>query len=132
MGYRPSKFACILNLIMQIGWELIGCIIAGQIFSVVTVNGGGLSVTIGCVVSALCIGFIATFDIAIVHNFESCALYTHSKPTWGKVNENKKAYGKLYYCVYPPVTCHHYPHRLCWQEFGYLNRLYRSCWYYNR
>lgn len=71
MGYWPSKLACILNLIMQIGWGIIGCIIAGQMFS--AVNGGGLSVAVGCIVSAFCIGFIATFGIAIVHTFERYA-----------------------------------------------------------
>lgn len=74
MGYWPSKLACILNLIMQIGWGIIGCIIAGQMFS--AINGAGLSVAVGCVISAVCIGLIATFGIAVVHTFERCALYT--------------------------------------------------------
>lgn len=78
MGYWPSKLACILNLIMQIGWGIIGCIIAGQMFS--AVNGGGLSVAVGCIVSAFCIGFIATFGIAIVHTFERCVFYTLFEP----------------------------------------------------
>ncbi len=73
MGYWPAKLACILNIILQIGWGIIGCIIAGQMFS--AVNGGGLSIAVGCVVSALCIGFIATFGIAIVHTFERYALF---------------------------------------------------------
>ena len=61
---------------MQTGWGIIGCIIAGQMFS--AVNGGGLSIAVGCVVSALCIGFIATFGIAMVHAYERCALHTQS------------------------------------------------------
>lgn len=77
MGYWPSKLACILNLIMQIGWGIIGCIIAGQMFS--AVNGKGLSIAVGCVISALCIGLLATFGIAILHKFERCALFTRFK-----------------------------------------------------
>ena len=64
-------------MIMQIGWGIIGCIIAGQMFS--AVNGGGLSIAVGCVVSAVCIGFIATFGIAIVQAIERCASDTSSE-----------------------------------------------------
>ena len=71
MGYWPSKLACILNLIMQIGWGIIGCIIAGQMFS--AINGGGLTIAVGCIVASLLIGLIATFGIAIVHTIERCA-----------------------------------------------------------
>ena len=30
MGYWPSKLACILNVILQVGWGIIASIIAGQ------------------------------------------------------------------------------------------------------
>ena len=30
MGYWPSKIACILNVILQVGWGIIASIIAGQ------------------------------------------------------------------------------------------------------
>ncbi|KAL9635519.1 MAG: hypothetical protein Q9164_003400 [Protoblastenia rupestris] len=56
---------------MQIGWGIIGCILAGQMFS--AINGKGLTVAVGCVISALCIGLIATFGISIVHKFERYA-----------------------------------------------------------
>lgn len=68
MGYWPAKLSAILNLIMQVGWGTIGCIIAGQMLS--AVNGAGLTIAVGCIISALCIGFIAAFGIAIVHTFE--------------------------------------------------------------
>lgn len=71
MGYWPSKLACILNIVMQIGWGTIGCIISGQMIS--AVNGGGLTIAIGCVVSALCNGLIAIFGIVLVHKFERYA-----------------------------------------------------------
>ena len=57
-----------LNIINQIGWGVIESVLAGQIFS--AVNGAGLTVAVGCVVSALCIGLVATFGIAIVHVYE--------------------------------------------------------------
>ncbi|KAL8677797.1 MAG: hypothetical protein Q9186_005804 [Xanthomendoza sp. 1 TL-2023] len=71
MGYWPSKLACILNIIMQIGWGTIGCIIAGQIFS--AINGKGLTIAVGCVIAALLTGGIATFGIAYVHVVERYA-----------------------------------------------------------
>ena len=85
---------------MQIGWGIIGCIIAGRMFS--AVNGGGLSVAVGCFISALCIGFIATFSIAVVHTFERGALYTHSEPSWGKVKEIKRPTASQV-CLYPQL-----------------------------
>ncbi|CAL8581171.1 Vitamin B6 transporter [Xanthoria parietina] len=71
MGYWPSKLACILNIILQIGWGIIGCIIAGQMFS--AINGKGLTIAVGCVIAALLIGCIATFGIAYVHLVERYA-----------------------------------------------------------
>ena len=71
MGYWPSKIICILNLIQQIGFGIIGCIIAGQMIS--AVNGGGLTIAVGCIIAAICIGLVATFGIAIVHTFERYA-----------------------------------------------------------
>ena len=68
MGYWPSKLISILNIINQLGWGVIASVLAGQMFS--AVNGGGLTVAVGCVVSALCIGLVATFGIAIVHVYE--------------------------------------------------------------
>lgn len=68
MGYWPSKIICLLNVVNQVGWGIIGAIIAGQMFS--AVNGKGLSVAVGCAIGALCIGMVATFGIAILHTYE--------------------------------------------------------------
>lgn len=73
MGYWPAKLACLLNIIMQTGWAIIGCIIAGQMIS--AVNGGGLTIAVGCVIAALCIGVLTTFGIAILHIYERYAGY---------------------------------------------------------
>ena len=59
MGYWPSKLACILNLILQVGWGIIACILVGQMLS--AINGAGLSIAVGCFIGALLIGLIATF-----------------------------------------------------------------------
>ncbi|KAL9624560.1 MAG: hypothetical protein Q9160_001224 [Pyrenula sp. 1 TL-2023] len=56
---------------MQVGWGIISCIIAGQILS--AINGRGLSVAVGCVISALCIGVVTIFGIRIVYKFERYA-----------------------------------------------------------
>lgn len=37
------------------------------------VNGGGLTIAVGCAISALCIGLVAAFGIAILHTFERSA-----------------------------------------------------------
>ena len=68
----PSKISCVLNLIMQIGFGTVLCIVAGQMLS--AVNGAGLSIAVGCIISALCTGLIASVGITFVHRFERCAL----------------------------------------------------------
>lgn len=54
MGYWPSKITAICNIVQQVGWGTIGCIITGQMIT--AVNGGSLSLAVGCVIAALCIG----------------------------------------------------------------------------
>lgn len=102
MGYWPSKLACILNLIMQIGWGIIGCIIAGQMFS--AINGGGLTIAVGCIVASLLIGLIATFGIGIVHTIERCAVHTRwdSEIDWLTPKQ---------ICFHPTNVRHHRPLR---------------------
>ena len=68
MGYWPAKLAGILNVILQVGWGTIGCIIAGQMFS--AVNSNGMTIAVGCIVSALLIGIVATFGMTIVQLWE--------------------------------------------------------------
>lgn len=83
MGYWPSKLACILNIVVMMGWGILGCIISGQMFS--AINGAGLSIAVGCVISALCIGLVATFGIALVQKFTRCALYNRLEPNGSEV-----------------------------------------------
>ena len=37
------------------------------------VNGAGLTISVGCAISALCIGLVAAFGIAILHTYERSA-----------------------------------------------------------
>lgn len=57
---------------MQVGWGIIACIIAGQMFS--AINGQGLTIAVGCVITAVCVGLISIFGIAVVHRYERYAL----------------------------------------------------------
>jgi purine-cytosine permease-like protein len=68
MGYWPSKIAAVCNIVQQVGFGTIGCIITGQMIT--AVNGGGLSLAVGCVIAALCIGLIATFGIDYLNKIE--------------------------------------------------------------
>jgi purine-cytosine permease-like protein len=68
MGYWPSKIACVCNIVQQVGFGIIGCIITGQMIT--AVNGGGLSLAVGCVIAALCIGLIAAFGIDYLNKIE--------------------------------------------------------------
>ncbi|KAI9659986.1 MAG: hypothetical protein M1821_001338 [Bathelium mastoideum] len=71
MGYWPAKVVCLLNIIMQTGWGFICAIIAGQMLS--AINGGNMSIAVGCVIGALGIGLLVTFGIAILHTYERYA-----------------------------------------------------------
>lgn len=62
---------------MQVGWAIIACIVAGQMIS--AVNGKGLSIALGCVITAVCVGLVATFGIALVHRFERYVFCSHRK-----------------------------------------------------
>lgn len=46
MGWWPSKLIVILNLIVFLGYSLIGMVIAGQILSAVS-SQGSMSVVVG-------------------------------------------------------------------------------------
>lgn len=54
MGYWPAKLTAACNVVQQVGFGTIGCIVTGQMIT--AVNGGGLSLAVGCVIAALCIG----------------------------------------------------------------------------
>ena len=68
MGYWPSKIACILNIIIMIGYGTIDCIIGGQILS--AVSGGNMSIVVGIIVVALVTWIVAVFGLAVFQMYE--------------------------------------------------------------
>ncbi|KAI1609772.1 hypothetical protein EDD36DRAFT_458081 [Exophiala viscosa] len=68
MGWWPSKICVILNWVIEIGYGLVDCLIAGLLLS--AVNGHGMSPIVGIVVSALITWLVATFGIRWFHTFE--------------------------------------------------------------
>ncbi|KAI1080819.1 permease for cytosine/purines, uracil, thiamine, allantoin-domain-containing protein [Whalleya microplaca] len=68
MGYWPSKLCVLLNLVIEIGYGLIDCLVAGLILS--AVNGAGLSVVVGIIITAIITWVVATFGIRWFHTFE--------------------------------------------------------------
>lgn len=51
MGWWPSKICVVLNWVIEIGYGLVDCLIAGLLLS--AVNGHGMSPIVGIVISAL-------------------------------------------------------------------------------
>ena len=65
-GWWPTKLIVILNLIVLLGYSLIGVVVAGQILSAIPTH-GGLPVVVGIIIVALLIWIITTFGIKVFH-----------------------------------------------------------------
>ena len=70
MGYWPAKLACILNMILMVGYAVIDCIIGGQILS--AVSGGTMSIVVGIIITAIISWAIAVFGMGLFHFYERC------------------------------------------------------------
>lgn len=68
MGWYPSRIAALFNVVVQVGWGLVDCLVAGLILS--AVNGGGMSIIVGVVVAAFGTWFIIVFGIKWFHIYE--------------------------------------------------------------
>lgn len=68
MGYTPSKIACVLNIIIMVGYGTIDCIVGGQILS--AVSGGNMSIVVGIIIVALVSWIIVVFGLAVFHVYE--------------------------------------------------------------
>ena len=68
MGYWPAKLTTILNMILMIGYAVIATIVSGQILS--AVSGGGMSIVVGIVITALISWLVAVFGMRIFHTYE--------------------------------------------------------------
>ncbi|KAF2135342.1 uncharacterized protein K452DRAFT_239548 [Aplosporella prunicola CBS 121167] len=71
MGYYPSKIACLLNVVIMIGYGMIDCIVGGQILS--AVSGGHMTVVVGIIVVAVVSWLVAAFGITVFHAYERWA-----------------------------------------------------------
>ncbi|KAK5120747.1 hypothetical protein LTR85_006105 [Meristemomyces frigidus] len=68
MGWWPSKICVLLNLVIELGYGVVDVLVAGLILS--AVNGSGLTVIVGIVVSAVLTWIVATFGITWFHMME--------------------------------------------------------------
>ncbi|CAK7238134.1 Vitamin B6 transporter [Sporothrix eucalyptigena] len=68
MGYWPSKLCVLLNIVIEVGYGVVDCLVAGLILN--AVSGYKMTVVVGIVVSALIAWIIATFGIKWFHAFE--------------------------------------------------------------
>lgn len=68
MGYWPSKLCVLLNLVIELGYGVVDCLVAGLILN--AVSGYRMTVIVGIIISALITWVIATFGIKWFHTFE--------------------------------------------------------------
>ncbi|RDW62428.1 hypothetical protein BP6252_11861 [Coleophoma cylindrospora] len=68
MGWWPSKICILLNLVIEIGYGVVDCLVAGLVLS--AVSGSNMTPIVGVVVAALISWIIATFGIKMFHTFE--------------------------------------------------------------
>jgi len=68
MGYYPSKVCCALNVLTNLGYCMVNCVVGGQILS--RVSGGGLSVLVGIVIIAGLSWIMAMFGMKIFAIYE--------------------------------------------------------------
>ncbi|OQD70202.1 hypothetical protein PENDEC_c025G03686 [Penicillium decumbens] len=71
MGYYPSKVCCALNVLTNLGYCMVNCVVGGQILS--RVSGGGLSVLVGIVIIAGLSWIMAMFGMKIFAIYERFA-----------------------------------------------------------
>ncbi|KAL9098001.1 MAG: hypothetical protein Q9163_006247 [Psora crenata] len=71
-GWWPSKLIVTLNIIVLLGYSMIGLVIAGQILSAISAN-GSLNIVVGIILAAVMCWFISTFGITLVYTYERYA-----------------------------------------------------------
>lgn len=68
MGYYPSKIACLLNIIIMLGYGMIDCLVGGQVLSAVA--GGQISVVAGTIIVAAITWVVVVFGMSLFHQYE--------------------------------------------------------------
>ena len=78
MGYWPAKLISLLNIIITVGYGIIACIIAGQIFS--AVSDGSMSIVVGIIITALISWLVTVFGMAVFQMYQRSG-FCLSEPT---------------------------------------------------
>jgi purine-cytosine permease-like protein len=68
MGYYPSKIACLLNIVIMLGYGMIDCLVGGQILS--AVGNDNISVVGGTIIVAVITLIIVVFGMSIFQIYE--------------------------------------------------------------
>lgn len=68
MGYYPSKLCCVLNIVTNLGYSMLNCVVGGQILS--KVSGEHVSVIVGIVIVAFASWIMATFGMRVFQFYE--------------------------------------------------------------
>lgn len=76
MGYYPSKLCCLLNILTNLGYGMVNCVVGGQILS--KVSGGHMSVIVGIVIVALVSWVMGTFGMRVFRFYERYGIILQS------------------------------------------------------
>jgi purine-cytosine permease-like protein len=68
MGYWPSKIACLLNIILMVGYCTSDSIIGGQMLS--AVSDSNMSIVVGIIIVSVVSWVVAVFGLAVFHVYE--------------------------------------------------------------
>lgn len=68
MGYYPSKVCCLLNILTNLGYGMMNCVVGGQLLS--KVSGGHVSVIVGIIIVTLASWIMATFGMSVFQFYE--------------------------------------------------------------
>jgi len=93
MGGWPLRLCVLLNIVIMLGYGLIDILIAGQILS--AVNGGGLTVIVGVIVSAIISLVVVVFGIRLFHTYERYA-FLSANTWWLMGNSSLPSFGNSF------------------------------------
>jgi purine-cytosine permease-like protein len=68
MGYYPSKIACLLNIVIMLGYGMIDCLVGGQVLSAVA--NGNISVVAGVIIVAAITWVVVVFGMSLFQVYE--------------------------------------------------------------
>lgn len=68
MGYYPSKIACLLNIVIMLGYGMVDCVVGGQVLSAVA--DGRMTVIVGIIIVAVVTWLIVLFGMELFHIYE--------------------------------------------------------------